>query len=140
MTKVNLEYCSMSSILKAVCEVFEVSKEELLSKRRYKELIKPRHVFYYLAHSLTDKSLVGIGRYLDKDHTTIMYGADKIRNEKKTNKDLCVLLDEVEALALSHELNRVEQLSVYREEVREMIFRMKMEKVDGIRAERIANS
>jgi len=47
--------------------------------RRDKHLVIARHVAYYLCAEYTFQSYPGIAYQVNRDHTTVMYGAKKIR-------------------------------------------------------------
>jgi chromosomal replication initiator protein len=73
---------SSNQVLKAVCKYYSVKSSELKGKRRTKEIVIPRQVAMYLLREMTDTPYMGIGEILGgRDHTTIMYGVDKIEAE-----------------------------------------------------------
>ena len=50
--------------------------------RRDQRIAAPRHIAMYLACELTGNSLPHIAReFAKKDHTTIMYARDKVKNQ-----------------------------------------------------------
>jgi chromosomal replication initiator protein len=60
--------------------------DDLASASRKRSIAYPRQVAMYIARNETDASLPQIGTYLGgRDHTTIMYGCDKIASEVETN-------------------------------------------------------
>jgi hypothetical protein len=63
----------MKVIRRVVCESYAISRDTLMSARRTCEIVRPRHVYSYLAARLTKASLPQIGRSLDQDHTTVMH-------------------------------------------------------------------
>ena len=76
-------------IISLVAEHFNVSADDLCSKKRNSEYVEPRQVVMYLCEDLTDISLVNIAKILNKkDHTTIMHGIKKIKEEIKVNDEL----------------------------------------------------
>ncbi len=69
-----------------VCKFFKISKNEMLSSRRSRYLVRPRQIAIYLTKILTSKSLPEIGReYSNRDHTTIIHSVKTI--EKLKDKD-----------------------------------------------------
>lgn len=71
-----------ATIQEAVCSHFGLSAEELTSKRRSRDIAKPRQIAMYLACSLTNVPLMKIGAYFGKrDHTTVMHARDTITDE-----------------------------------------------------------
>ncbi len=70
-----------------VCKFFKISKNEMLSPRRSRYLVRPRQTAIYLTKILTSKSLPEIGReFSNRDHTTIIHSVKTI--EKIKEKDL----------------------------------------------------
>ena len=70
-----------------VCKFFKISKNEMLSSRRSRYLVRPRQIAIYLTKILTSKSLPEIGReFSNRDHTTIIHSVKTI--EKLKDKDL----------------------------------------------------
>ena len=69
-----------------VCKFFKISKNEMLSSRRSRYLVRPRQIGIYLTKTLTSKSLPEIGReFSNRDHTTIIHSVKTI--EKLKEKD-----------------------------------------------------
>ena len=70
---------SLSRICSATCDVLEVTPIAFKGDRRNKELVYARHIAYYLCGELTQKSYPDIGRFVNRDHTSVMYGHKKVR-------------------------------------------------------------
>jgi chromosomal replication initiator protein len=69
-----------------VCKFFKISKNEMLSSRRSRYLVRPRQTAVYLSKMLTSKSLPEIGReFSGRDHTTVIHSVKTI--EKLRTKD-----------------------------------------------------
>ena len=78
-----------SLIINVVAEHFGVSIEDIVSKKRNKEIVIPRQVYMYLCRELTDVSLDNIGNNIGgKDHSTVMHGIEKIKEDINNNEDL----------------------------------------------------
>lgn len=76
-------------ILRAVCEFYGVDLRTLQGRGRSRNIVGPRQVAMYLMREETDSSLVDIGALIGgRDHTTIMYGCDKIGEEIVTDTRL----------------------------------------------------
>ena len=76
-------------IIDIVAEHFNISPEDILSKRRNSEYVQPRQICMYLCRHLTDESLQSIGKSLGKkDHTTVIHGIDKIADEILKDEEL----------------------------------------------------
>lgn len=74
-------------IQKRVSEFYDISVEELVSKRRSQNLVLPRQIAMRLCQVFTDSSLSQIGdKFGDRDHTTVMHACDKINKKLKVEK------------------------------------------------------
>jgi chromosomal replication initiator protein len=72
-----------------VCKFFKISKNEMLSSRRSRYLVRPRQTAIYLTKILTSKSLPEIGReFSNRDHTTIIHYVKTIENIKEKNPEM----------------------------------------------------
>jgi chromosomal replication initiator protein len=76
-------------IIAAVAEHFGVDEDRLLSTDRTRQVALPRQVAMFLIREGTDASLPKIGAVLGgRDHTTVMYGLDKIASLLETDEGL----------------------------------------------------
>lgn len=68
-------------ILKIVCENLGVDPEDVKSKTRKGEIAQARHIFCYLAYtSATGHTLTEIGRFIGRDHATVLHSRNKIKD------------------------------------------------------------
>lgn len=65
-------------ILDAVAHYYNLDATLLRGRGRSKEIARSRQVAMYLAREETQASLPQIGEALNRDHTTVLYGYDKI--------------------------------------------------------------
>lgn len=66
-------------VVRKVAETFGVSMERMLGRERSRDVALPRQIAMYLLREEANISLPQIGNALGgRDHTTIMYGCDKI--------------------------------------------------------------
>ena len=85
---------SVDMIQSLVCKFFKISKNEMLSSRRSRYLVRPRQTAIYLTKILTSKSLPEIGReFSNRDHTTVIHSIKTIENLKKNDTELCANID-----------------------------------------------
>ncbi len=76
-------------ILETVAEHYNISPDDITSKKRNGELIQPRHVVMYLCRNLIDIPFQNIAKLLNKkDHTTIIHGVNKITEEIEKDGEL----------------------------------------------------
>ena len=72
-----------------VCKFFKISKNEMLSSRRSRYLVRPRQTAVYLSKMLTSKSLPEIGReFSGRDHTTVIHSVKTIEKIRAKDSEL----------------------------------------------------
>ena len=76
---------SISKIKKVVCKRYNVSLEDLNSKKKNNSIAWPRQVAMFLATELTSLSLPEIGREFNRDHTTVIHAKEKVKEEIENN-------------------------------------------------------
>ena len=87
---------SVNRIQRIVAEYFQVSVEDLKSKKRSSNLAFPRQVAMYLCRKLTNESFPKIGiDFGGKDHSTVMHSVEKIEKEVLTNKELANIIEKL---------------------------------------------
>ncbi len=83
-------------IQKIVSEYFQISVEDIRSKKRSSNISFPRQIAMYLCRTVTDESFPKIGiEFGGKDHSTVMHSVEKIENEIKVNKDLANIIEKL---------------------------------------------
>ncbi|WKS94688.1 chromosomal replication initiator protein DnaA [Riemerella columbina] len=76
-------------IQEVVCDYFGIKREQLLSKTRKREIALPRQLAMYFAKELTDATFSKIGKEMgNKDHSTVMYACDAVRDGAKVDKQM----------------------------------------------------
>lgn len=92
----NLHEITEGVIIDTVSRYFGVSVEDLLSKKRTKELVFPRQIAMYLCRTLIDMSFPNIGKAFNgKDHSTVMYAVEQISKHIEINSELQRTVDEL---------------------------------------------
>lgn len=67
-----------SDVLARVCKARGVALTTLKSKNRHASVVRARQEAMYLLRTHTPLSYPEIGRLLNRDHTTCMYGAEMV--------------------------------------------------------------
>ncbi len=76
----------IEDIQRVVSRHYNVSRQELVSDRRTRVIVKPRQIAMYLAKTMTPRSFPEIGRrFGGRDHTTVLHAVRKI--EELINSD-----------------------------------------------------
>jgi len=95
-------------IQSTVCKFYKISKNEMLSSRRSRYLVRPRQTAIYLTKILTSKSLPEIGReFSNRDHTTIIHSVKTIEKLKKDDPELINNIDTLKNKILYNKENEV---------------------------------
>lgn len=84
-------------VQKTVCDYYKIKLAELLSKKRTRNIARPRQVAMYLTKELTPASLPAIGdAFGGRDHTTVLHACRTITElrlaDQQLNHDLHVLM------------------------------------------------
>lgn len=76
-------------IIEKVADFYDINPEDILGKKRDKEIVTPRQIAMYLIREELHLSYPKIARAINKkDHTTIMHGVEKIEKEIDINEQL----------------------------------------------------
>lgn len=87
---------TVDEIQKVVAAYFNLSVEDIVSKRRTKTVVRPRHIAMYLAKTMTTRSLPDIGRrFGGRDHSTVIHAVSKMSDLLPSDT---VLADDIEAI------------------------------------------
>ncbi len=87
IAETNMRPVTIDLIIECVCNRYDVSQDDLLSKKRAKNIAYPRQIAMYISRELLDTSLVSIASSFGKDHSTVMHGINKIKADMKKNDD-----------------------------------------------------
>ena len=91
-----------------VCKYFKISKNEMLSARRSRYLVRPRQTAIYLSKMLTSKSLPEIGRaFSNRDHTTVIHSVKTIEKLRKEDNELNINIDTLKNKILYFKENEI---------------------------------
>lgn len=95
--KINLQQVQMNFILIEVCRLHEVRKVDVLGPSRLRVLADARKYFCYYVRAINpDITIVDIGKFLNRDHSTVCHNLDALNGwmdmdktfEKVINKTL----------------------------------------------------
>ena len=88
-------------IIAAVCGYFKTKKEDLVGKSKKADLVKARQICAYVMCEMLTIPLDVIGEHLGgRDHTTIMYARDKMRDLEKLNARIEKEIDDIKNIVL----------------------------------------
>ncbi len=108
LLNLNENKVDIDTIQTIVCKFYKISKNEMLSPRRSRYLVRPRQTAIYLAKMLTSKSLPEIGRsFSNRDHTTVIHSVKTIERLRKEDSELNINIDSLKNKILYNKENEV---------------------------------
>ena len=92
---------SIELVKKAAMKVFDISKTDIESPSKARNVVYPRQIAMYLCRELTGKSFPQIGRSFGKrDHTTILYAHRKVTDALQEDRELAAHVKQVNEMIL----------------------------------------
>ena len=89
-------------IIDTVCSYFNITRSDIVGKKKSKEVVEPRMIAIYLISEMLELPLVSIGKLFGgRDHTTIMHARDKISTEMKISKKTQNIVGEIKNMLKS---------------------------------------
>ena len=86
----------IQKIQKAVADHFNITVDDLKSKKRTANISYPRQIAMYLCRMTTEETIVKIGlEFGNRDHATVLHSFEKIDEEIKTNYELKDTIDQI---------------------------------------------
>lgn len=87
---------SLDSIVDVTCSYFNIKKQEVIGKKKLKQIVMARQIAIYLINDLLGVPLATIGSYFGgRDHTTIIYARDKIEELSKTDNMIATQIKDI---------------------------------------------
>ena len=76
----------MQEIMGIVCDVFGVSKEDVVGRTRHREVVVARHTYCFLCSKLDPMgTLKRVGMSIDRDHSTVLHAIKKVNDMRLTD-------------------------------------------------------
>ena len=93
---------TIEKIIDVVCKYFNIKRDDLIGKKKNKEIVIPRHICMYAITELLDLPLITIGKaFGGKDHSSVIHARDKISKLMLTNKSLRTDVEDLIAMIRS---------------------------------------
>ena len=88
----------ISSILTVCARYFDIPRGQLLSRRRTHDIVHPRQIAIYIARTMTDCSLLHLGRLFGGyDHTTILHAIQITKKRMDADEAIAATVNEIMA-------------------------------------------
>ena len=86
------------SIIEHVCKFYNLKKDELLSRKRTKEIALARQVAMYLILEILGLPQDSVGSIFGKNHSTVIYARDTITEMIKKDKKFATNIEDIKAM------------------------------------------
>ena len=73
----------IDNIVDYMCKRYELSKTELLSKKKTLDIVRARNIIHNLLNEKYKMNLSNIGRHFKQDHTTVLHSIKMKANKKR---------------------------------------------------------
>ncbi len=94
------EELQADDIINCVCNFYKVSKTDLLSKKKTKEIALARQVGMYLVLEMMNLPQAFVGKLFKRDHATVIYARDKITEQIDTDTKLKIEVNDIKKMLL----------------------------------------
>ena len=89
---------NISKIQKAVADYFNITVENLKSKKRTADINNARQIAMYLCRMITEETTTRIGlEFGNRDHSTVLHAIEKVSKDVKNNEDLKHKLNDIKS-------------------------------------------
>ncbi len=96
------EVLNAEKILDIVSQSFGIQPDDLLNKSQARESVLPRQISMYLLRSLLKMPYLKIGKYFDKDHSTVMSSIRQVtKGLEKQSQDLMFHMGQIQRKIVS---------------------------------------
>ena len=90
---------SIENIIYTVANYYKISENQILSRKRTKEIAQARQIAMYLAKELTNLTLESIGlNFGGKDHATVLYAHNIVTILSKKDKEISNQISEIKEI------------------------------------------
>ena len=95
----NKNELSIVKVRKVVCDYYHLTKQQITSSNRTKNIAIPRHIAMYLCRKLLDAPYKEIGNEFGKrDHSTVISACEKVESLIKSDPTYLKAINEIEKL------------------------------------------
>ncbi len=90
---------TIDKVQKVVCDYFNITRDELLSKTRKRQIVQARQIAMYMSRTLINCSLSTIGAEIGgKDHATVLHACTTVNDLMSTDKTFKQYVTDIEKL------------------------------------------
>ncbi|MBQ7452840.1 MAG: chromosomal replication initiator protein DnaA [Clostridia bacterium] len=92
------ETIDAGNIIDIVCKYYNLKKDELLARKRTKEVAEARQIAMFLITEFINMPLASVGAIFGKDHATVIYAKNKVADDMKTNQKLAIQINDMKQM------------------------------------------
>ena len=86
-------------IIGEVCKYFNITRDDIIGKRRNREFVEPRMIAIYLISEVLGIPLISIGQMIGgRDHTTVMHARNKIEAQLQNDQRIKRIVNDISKL------------------------------------------
>ncbi len=94
----NEETIDATKIIDIVCKFYGIKKEDILARKRTKNIAEARQIAMYLITEFLNIPLESVGSIFGKDHSTVIYAKNKVLEDIKKSKKLEVQINDLKQM------------------------------------------
>lgn len=96
------ESITADHVIDCTCKYFNITRDEILGKKKTKELVEPRQICIYIITDMLSLPLATIGSIFGgRDHTTMIHARDKVSAALSTNIKTKVAVQDIKDMLLN---------------------------------------
>ena len=93
---------TIDKVQKVVCDYFNISREDLVSKTRKRQIVQARQIAMYMSRNLINCSLSTIGAEIGgKDHATVLHACTTVNDLMTTDKSFRQYVTDIEKMLVT---------------------------------------
>lgn len=92
------ETIDATKIIDIVCKFYNIKKEDVLARKRTKNIAETRQIAMYLITEYINMPLESVGNIFGKDHATVIYAKNKIADDIKKSKKLEIQINDMKQM------------------------------------------
>jgi chromosomal replication initiator protein len=90
---------TIEKVQRVVCDYFNVTRDDLLSKTRKRNIVQARQIAMYMSRNLINVSLSTIGAEIGgKDHATVLHACSTVSDLMSTDKTFRQYVNDIEKI------------------------------------------
>jgi len=93
------ESVTSDKVIECVCRYYNVSKDDMLGKKKTREVAEPRQICMYLINEVVGLPLARVGESLGgRDHTTVMHARNKVLEQIQSNVKVKLAVNDIKEM------------------------------------------